>query len=191
MTLAAIRAGALEVGLFLNRPPIKEGIKKVVGSITFAFGLIELYDLYQIARGRGLSDELSPEAPRWAQVAHKVVTLIAKLSLLLSAATSPPALYLFSCIPLPFEALFGPNTTFALNPWHPRHLTSIAACLLSLPALLEFIYPISPPSPEPETTPWLTDARVRLMALFNAVTSRPAQHLGNALFWRVVRGEVY
>jgi len=37
---------------FFNQPLIKEGIKNVAGVVTCAFGIVELYDIYQIMRGR-------------------------------------------------------------------------------------------------------------------------------------------
>jgi hypothetical protein len=72
--------------------------------------------------------------------------------------------------------IFGPNTVFAVNPWHPRHVVSIAAVILALPSIPQGI--CGAQSKEKYTS-WLTDRKIYFMALFNLVTSRPLLHLGN------------
>lgn len=183
----------------LNQPGVKEGVKKVAGSVTFVFGLIEIYDIYQIIRGREISTEINKDNPKWMQVAHKVIILSAKISLILSAFTSPPGVFLITVVSgylFSAEALtsaFGPNTIFAVNPWHPRHVVSIAAVILALPAVLLATYQavtwahkkITQFKNDPEQAQTfkagLTDAKVKLMTLFTTATSRPTLHLGNQL----------
>lgn len=181
---AKITQAAQFIVHFLNRPLVKETIKNTVGSVTFAFGIVELYDLYQIARGREISTEQDASSPKWVQVATKVAIVSAKISLILSAAASRPGIFLISTLVGSFfstaqlEQVFGPNTIFAINPWHPRHVISIAAVVFALPVIAESIYRGIRWTAE-NGRPWLTDAKVRLMALFNTLTSRPVQHLGN------------
>lgn len=191
----------------LNQPIVKEGVKNVVGSMTFVFGLFEVYDVYQIARGREISTETCSTSPKWVQVANKVVIVCAKVALILSAGVSRPGVFIISSIvgrvfsTTQLERIFGPNTIFAINPRHPRHVISIAAVILSLPCVIQstckginWVYKTMRPN---QNTPidkspvnyWLTDHKLRLMTLFNAMTSRPTLHVGNQLgrfFLRIV-----
>lgn len=194
MTTAAIRTGVVR---FLNQPAVKEGVKNIASTAAFAFGLIEAYDVYQILRGREISTEPDIESPKWMQIANKIILLCAKISLILSAATSRPGVFILSTIVGQFfsgkqlEYAFGPNTVFAVNPWHPRHVVSIAAVVLALPSVIQSIYRgmhwvydqfsqnLHLQNGAGAKTSWLTDSKIRLMALFNTIGSRPAQHLGN------------
>lgn len=189
----------------LNTPLVKEGIKNTVSLATFSFGIIEAHDLYQIFRGREISTET--ENASWTQVAKKMVILTAKISLVLSAAVSRPGMYLISNLSGAIfsigqlDRLFGPNTVFAINPFHPRHFTSLAAVALAMPSFLHMTYhtlhwayrqlnQIQLPS---LTSPnqWLTDSKVRLMALFNTISSRPVLHWGNQLGrWFILRSRM-
>lgn len=180
----------------LNQPFIKEGIKNVVGSITFAFGVIELCDLYQLFRGREITTETYSNQPQWIQVANKVSIVCAKISLVLSAGVSRPGIFIISSTigsmfsSRQLEKLFGPNTIFAINPYHPRHVASIVAVVLALPTLGQSIYlgtrwvynkTQMNRSDTSSTSSGLTDNKVRSMNVFNALTSRPVLHLGNQL----------
>src|SRR5271165_1615142 len=82
----------------LNQPIVKEGIKNIVGTVTFVFGLVEIYDIYQICRGREVTNETYPNAPRWVQVLHKVIIVCAKISLILSAGISRPGVFIISSL---------------------------------------------------------------------------------------------
>lgn len=180
---------------FLNRPLVKDGVKNIAGTVTFAFGLVELYDISQILKGREISTETYSEYPKWARVANKVVIVCAKLSLILSAGVSRPGVYIISTLVRCFfssyqlKQVFGHNTTFAINPWHPRHIVSIVAVTLALPSLAQSAYKgskwvykkiqNSQTLHSSQNTLWLTDAKIRLMNLFNTATSRPLLHIGN------------
>jgi hypothetical protein len=181
----------------LNQPIVKEGVKRVLGTVTFAFGLVAIYDIYQISQGREISTETFPNSPKWVQVAHKVIIVCAKISIILSAGVSQPGVFIISSLVGCFfstgqlDQVFGPNTIFAVNPWHPRHVISIAAVILALPSIIKSTYEginwAYNKFQEYQTTPpdvqndWLTDAKVRLIALFNTATSRPTLHMGNQL----------
>lgn len=187
----------------LNQPLVKEGVKNFAGSVTFVFGLVEMYDLYQIARGRKISTEVHSTSPKWMQVANKVIIICAKISLILSGGVSRPGIFIVSslmgCVfsTAQLNRVFGPNTIFALNPWHPRHIVSIAAVILALPSVLQLTYRgidwmykkirHHQNTPSQKTNNWLTDAKVRLMTLFNTVTSRPALHIGNQFGQYILR----
>lgn len=183
----------------LNQPFIKETIKKVVGTVTFVFGILEAYDICLILSGSEISSDVSTADPKWMQVANKVVVIFAKISLILSATVSPPGVFIISSLVGCFfttpqlDSVFGPNTIFAVNPWHPRHVISIVAVVLALPSLVQSAYhgvnwvirkirhyePI--PSEESQQRPWLSDTVIRTMTLFNFITSRPMLHAGNQL----------
>jgi hypothetical protein len=183
----------------LNTPTMKEGVKNVAGSVTFAFGLLAAYDFYQIARGRKLCSEASEGAPRWKVVTNQMIVLFSKVSLILSAGVSRPGIYLSSKVMSTFlsvsqmETLFGESTIFAYNPWHPRHYVSIIAVSLALPSLVQMVYKstrwvwrkLQGQRVAVENVPvdqrWLSDSKVRGMIVYNTLTSRPSLHLGNYL----------
>ncbi len=183
----------------LNQPIIKEGVKNIAGTVTFVFGLVELYDIYQIARGREITTEPCSDYPKWIKVANKVIIVSAKISLILSAGVSRPGVFIISslvgCIfsTAQLNRVFGPNTIFAVNPWHPRHVVSIVAVILALPSLAHSAYKginwackktrehQNTSSNRIDVNTWLTDTKVRMMTLFNIATSRPVLHLGNQL----------
>lgn len=183
----------------LNQPIVKEGVKNIAGTVTFVFGLVEIYDIYQIARGREITTEACLGHSQWIQVANKVMIVCAKISLILSAGVSRPGVFIISsligCVfsTSQLNRVFGPNTIFAVNPWHPRHVVSIAAVVLALPSLtqsackgINWAYKKIQQYQDASTDSldvrvWLTDAKIRLMTLFNTVTSRPTLHLGNQL----------
>lgn len=183
----------------LNQPIVKEGVKNLAGSVTFVFGLLEVYDVSQIARCREISTEACSTSPKWVQIAKKIVIVCAKISLILSAGVSRPGVFIISslvgCVfsTAQLDRVFGPNTIFKINPWHPRHLISIAAVILALPSVLESTckgihwaykkirHYQNAPGDEQKTNQWLTDLKVRVMVLFNTITSRPTLHIGNQL----------
>lgn len=188
---------------FLNQPIVKEGVKNLASSVTFVFGLVELHDIYQIARGREISTEACSSSPKWIQVANKVVIVCAKISLILSAGVSRPGVFIVSTLvgsvfsTSQLDRVFGPNTIFAINPRHPRHVFSVAAVILALPSLAQSAYKAThwvckkishyQSAAIQETNHWLTDSKIRLMALFNTITSRPTLHIGNQLGHFILR----
>lgn len=182
----------------LNNSVVKEGVKNVAGIFTLAFGVAEIYDLYRISilRVRNVSTEATTVSHSWSNIAYKVVVVCAKISLILSAGVSRPGVFLISSLmgaifsTAQLERAFGANTIFAINPWHPRHVVSIAAAVLALPSIIETGYnaiswisrkirKLPAPTPELSPTYWMTDTKLRVMNLFNTVTSRPTLHLGN------------
>ncbi len=188
---------------FLNQPIVKEGIKNIAGTITFAIGIAEAYDLIQIIAGRKISSELPKQFTHWNHTAKKIIIVSAKISLILSAAVSRPGVFLISIsvgamfTSTQLAKVFGPNTTFILNPWHPRHIISIVAIILALPSIMLSTYEVAKwtskklnlkpyrhenaPHKSLDPDRWLTDIKVRLSIIFNTVTSRPVLHLGNSL----------
>lgn len=185
---------------FLNRPVIKEGIKNVASTVACAFGIVEAYDMYQILNGRDISTETDLASPPWIQVANKVILICAKISLLLSAVTSRPGVFIISTLfgqifsDQQLEYAFGPNTVFALNPWHPRHIFSLVAFVLALPSVFQSTYralsyfsdgPSNPTPVQQESTPHPTDTEIHWMTFINTLGSRPLQHFGNYICRRL------
>lgn len=189
---------------FLNQPLVKEGIKNVASTATFAFGVLEIYDLCQIMRGRVVSSDRYPNYPKWVQVADKVVVVCAKISLVLSTGVSRPGVYIISTLvgrvasTAQLERVFGPSTIFAVNPWHPRHIFSIVAVLLALPAIAQSackgvnwayhkVRYHAEPGQNRASGIGISDTKIRFMNLFNTLTSRPVLHIGNQLGRRILR----
>lgn len=198
MATAAIKTGFTPQAVhFLNQPAVKERIKNIASTAAFSFGLIEAYDIYQMLRERKISTEVDIQSTKWMQIVNKIILFCAKTSLILSAAASRPGVLIISTIvgqvfsSKRLEYAFGPNTIFALNPWHPRHVCSIAAVVFALPSVTQSTYrgmhwaysqltqSRSSQNGIGKETSWLTDSKIRLMALFNTISSRPVQHLGN------------
>lgn len=189
----------------LNQPIVKEGVKNIAGTVTCVFGLVELFDIYQIARGREITTEACSDYPQWMQVANKLMIVCSKISLILSAGVSRPGVFILSTLigsvfsTSQLDRVFGPNTIFTVNPWHPRHVVSIAAVILGLPSLTQSVYQgISwaykkirhyqdTPTKGSDVKVWLTETKVKMMILFNTVTSRPTLHLGNQLSHFILR----
>jgi hypothetical protein len=198
---------------FLNQPVVKESVKNIFGTITFAIGIVQSYDLYQIYKGDVILNRVNENQSRWVKTAHKVVMICAKLSLILSACVSRPGAYIISSLSGCFfttaqlNRAFGPNTIFAINPKHPRHIASIVAVILSLPTVIQLtfrgmhcVYKKIRPSDE-QTNPLLnrsylqfnhsersnillSDSKIQQMAIFNTITSRPVLHIGNLILHR-------
>ncbi len=181
----------------LNQPLVKEGVKNITGTVTFVFGLVEIYHIYHLARDHEITTDVCSDYPKWIQVANNVMIVCTKISLILSAGVSYPGVFIISSLIGCFfstsqlKQVCGPNTIFVVNPWHPRHIVSIAAVILALPSLAQSAYNgINWAYKKVRHYPdmsingsnvrvWLTDTKIRLMTLFNTTTSRPVLHLGN------------
>jgi hypothetical protein len=184
----------------LNQPPVKQGVKDLVGVLTVIFGLAVTYDTFRRFH-QTATNEASNAPINAMKVADKVMINCAKLSLILSAATSRLGVIALSRLvhtvasSAQLERLFGPNTIFAVNPWHPRHVFSIGAVLLAFPFLARSIYQRATSCCSPEArsqtaepvetgtlTRWKINTNTLLIMLFiTTVTSRPVLHLGNQL----------
>jgi hypothetical protein len=187
----------------LNNSAVKEGIKIVSGVVTFTFGLAEAYDLYLEFSDRQISTEKTTRKRTWIDIAKKISQVMAKWSLILSASVSSVGVFLISSLvgriflPSQLEQWFGPNTTYAINPLHPRHVVSNLAIILAIPSLLQSCYEgakwvgrkirlLSQEPPRPFEG-WLTESKRRMMILFNTITSRPVLHFGNQLCHKLIK----
>ena len=150
---------------FLNQPSIKNAVKDLTGFITCFFGLIELYYLCKFSNAKDKT----------------ALNLLSKISLLLSPFVTRQGVFLLSTFTaffsLQFNGFFGQNTIFALNPWYPKHIASIAAVLFALPAF----YAKFAPSKFNFLKNEILNNRIFFFLLFNTLTSRPILHLGNQI----------
>jgi hypothetical protein len=160
---------------------IKEGFKNC-GSLTACLsgGVLAFYQFY------GKSSNAYE-----ASIVNRVTLVFAKTSIFLSAATSRPCVALISKVSRWFfskthiEGLFGLNTVFATNPWHPRHVMSIAAAALAVPSMVHLIYHTDSLSQQQREERDITDEEIRVIAALNLLISRPVLHLGNHLVHRI------
>lgn len=205
MSFNALGKNALSgVIKLLNHEPVKEGIKYGASSLSFACGLFEIYEIAQILRGKcrvsseitatdriiAPSIELQPSTPAWITISNKVIIAAAKISIVLSAGVSRPGVFIISSLAgSVFSAekltkVFGPNTLFAVNPWHPRHVVSIAAVILAAPSVIQSVYRFcaSYKAPDCKYSVIINDSKVRLMTFFATLTSRPTLHIGSWVF---------
>jgi hypothetical protein len=186
----------------LNQPVVKNGVINAVGVVTFAFGVAEVYDLYETLSSKKITAEGISGNDDWITTAKKISVVMAKFSLILSAAVSRPGVFLISTLmgriflPSQLENWFGPYTTFAVYPWHPRHVCSIIAVGLALPSVIQDFYEWTShkildlrdvPERPSNNECWLSDSKRRTMILFNTVTSRPTLHLGNQFCGWVIK----
>lgn len=191
----------------LNTPFIKEGVKNIAGVAACAFGIFELYEditwIVHKCQGQGKPSNEPSESQEfsWVKTAGKVILITAKISLILSCFTSRPGQMLCSWTAgkiftdTQLLHLFGANTIFAVNPWHPKHVVSITACVLGIPATLKVVY---------ESGVWIThkmvsfpktdhakrdqtDGKIEGMAAINTLFSRPWLHVANQLSRFILR----
>lgn len=189
---------------FLNQEGVKEGVKIIAGRVSFVFGLMAIYDTCITLKGRAISTEKHLNDPKWLQDAYKGSVILAKISLILSASTTARGVFVISKIvgsifsTAQLNSAFGPNTIFAINPWHPRHVVSLLAVALALPSFAVSTYKFGKKLYQKiqkeqvdtviksQSRAWLTDSKVRLFLLFNTITSRPVLHIGNQLARAVI-----
>jgi hypothetical protein len=141
--MTAILLGTIRL---LNQAPVKEGVKNIIGTITFVGGISLLYQMSRVPKAKASSD--------WSITADKTVNFFLKVSIVLSCIASRPGLYLCNKVfhhiatPKAWMEIFGPNTIFAFNPWHPRHVLNVTANVLSCAALIKWVFNRYVPSNE-------------------------------------------
>lgn len=164
----------------LNVPEVKQGVKNCIGVLTCAAGVIAANSLI-----RHPSTTEVKEGDDLYSKCYRVSIIGAKLCLVLSALTSAPAIKMFSAITAPISEAtlskcFGPNTIFAINPLHPRHLVSLAGPILGISslALTVFAKIKLPQQPPVNESKWyeVTDKKVITLCGLVLLTSRPVLH---------------
>lgn len=172
---------------FLNEN--KEGIKNILSFPTFMgiFLSARLYydvsDLYADLKGR-ITKEMNITPPSWSGTAGRVFKVMRGVSILLSSLSSRPGQAIVGRIAIKIVGehqlvqLFGPNVNFVTNPYHPKHVISLAAFLLSIPGTLQSLYEWIPCNGSSDVKS-LQDRLSKWLNIYNAVTGRPLLHLAN------------
>ena len=172
---------------------IKEGVKTIIGVATLLFDLYAGYKKYRELRERS-PDPLPLTGNRCYDRLRKVCDFMGHVSLCTSFATSRPvmratgfvATRIFSEDQL--ASAFGSNTTYAINPRHPRHVASIVSFLIGIPQTLLAIYDLYFFCKKKILNARsATDQKIQWTVAFNTLTSRPALHFYNTLYKRTIR----
>ncbi|MGA8164566.1 MAG: hypothetical protein WB791_06015 [Waddliaceae bacterium] len=166
----------------LNRPPIKESIKKTIGIVNLIFFAWETYDLISRLKEGTLWSEKNTYPMR-------LIVLAARISIIGIGLSTTPGYQLVgfaaSCL-LGEERIlqwFGPHYNFEMTPFHLRHIVSIASFILGIPALLHFLYTTIRCKNHQIRQ---EDRRVYLMNAFTIAASRVTLHVGNAIAKRML-----
>jgi hypothetical protein len=144
---------------FLNSPPVKNGIKNAFGAISF---IGALYTLYEVAA-------------KWKTTDKTILFL--QTSIILNGIASRPGLAICEwalhqiATPTTLTKIFGKNTIFEINPWHPRHQFNVAVNILAAAALIHVIYTRKAPR------------IIAALTVFNFMTGRSTLHLVNDLWY--------
>lgn len=115
----------------------QEATKKVVDGFGFLLGAALVVN--------ELTGKRIPPAPEASRL-DRWVLAAAKVSIVCTALSTPWSVSLASRFigwvapAWDPSTVFGPFTTFALNPEHPRHILSIAGAVLGTPALIKVVW---------------------------------------------------
>jgi hypothetical protein len=167
-------AGAIR---YLNTHTVKENVKDVLGSVTFA---VCVWGLYKTGSSRKSSDA------DWKKAADKTIIFFLKSSIVLSCIASRPGLQICDWVihsMISRKALadiFGLNTIFEFNPGHPRHILNIGANVLSALAFIKWVFDRYVPNAQP--VPYLV-----AIGTFNFVFGRSTLHIVNQACRRFFR----
>lgn len=156
---------------------IKEATKKVVGGFAFLLGAALITTELTSKRVRPAPG--ASRLDRWVLAAAKVSVLCTALSTPWSVSIASRFIGWAAPTWDP-STVFGPFTTFALNPDHPRHILSIAGAVLGIPALIKVIWSKAWGSPLEPTREGFGRRTLLYSAAFLTLVGRPALHLANA-----------
>jgi len=156
---------------YLNTYPVKENVKDMIGSLAFGAGIVALY------KYRGIPPKNSDQ--NWTSTADRTIIFFLKWSVVLSCVVSRPGLRICGWMihplisPKTLADIFGLNTIFEFNPWHPRHVFTIGANVLSATALIKWVFDRYAPTPQPVNF-------LAAVGAFNFFTGRSTLHVVNA-----------
>lgn len=156
---------------YLNTYPVKEGIKNVIGTLTFGAGVVALY--------KYVTTPSKKNDPSWSRTVDEKIIFTLKWSVALSCIASRPGLLICGWVIHPVISsktladIFGLNTIFEFNPWHPRHIVTIGANVLSASALVKWVFDRYVPTHQPV-------GFLVAVGAFNFFTGRSTLHLVNA-----------
>lgn len=182
----------------LNTPTIEQTIKECAGIATAIFGVLEIHDYFS---EKNASTTWMGGSARFSLILSAATTPSAVKAFSVVVRRLVTHEFLVST--------FGPNTIFVINPWHPRHVVSFFAVTSALPTVVTEVFKLAhggfnklrgyiERTDEPiddlnvekaaaleqkskKQNKFLNAERVKLMVIFNFVTSRPVLHLGNQL----------
>ena len=140
---------------FLNSPPVKNGIKNAFGAISFSGALYSLYEM----------------TTKWKDTDKTILFL--HTSIILNGIASRPGLAICEWVlhqvatPETLMKIFGQNTVFEINPWHPRHQFNVAVNIIAAVALIHLVYTRKAPR------------IIAALTVFNFFAGRSTLHLAN------------
>jgi hypothetical protein len=155
---------------YVNSPAVKNGIKNIIGAVSFAGGIAALYQLRHTCR-RNLH-----------KPANETV-LFLQVVAVLNAIASRPGLTICEWMvhriatPQTLARIFGENVIFERNPRHPRHVFNIIVNCLSALALSKLI------SDRYLNKPIKASREMIALTAFYFITGRSTMHLGNDFFY--------
>ncbi len=148
----------MDITTLFNQLMIKENLKIAASTFTFLFGIIEFYFLCIKSKNSKI---------------FSAAYIFSQISIFLSTIITREGIWLILAIAGFFgvtEMEFGKRILFEVNPWHPKHVLSIAALNFACLAIcLKFIRPKS-------ISNWTF-----FVLVFNVLTSRPVLHLSYQL----------
>jgi hypothetical protein len=147
---------------FLNSPPVKNGIKNAIGAVSFSGAIYTLYEM----------------AAKWKDTDKTILFL--QTSIILNGIASRPGLAICEwalhqiATPATLTSIFGQNTIFEINPWHPRHQFNVAVNIIAAVALVHVVYARKAPP------------IIAALTGFNFLAGRSTLHLANDVwYWAV------
>ena len=191
-SLASVTTSLKSTVDFLNNPSIKSGIK-----ITIEIGVIACGLCVYARDGYSGIDTPPPEDKSWRATAKKIAIYSIHFSIISSYIILTPGKRIISFVvhriftETQLTRFFGPNTIFEVNPWHPRHVSSLIVFAAGIPAVIltinsiwsrsEFLASDSDKKREGLNFPsYLKESHIQKIACVITLLSRPALHIGNA-----------
>jgi hypothetical protein len=197
---------------FMNCPAVKSNAKNLFDVPKCAFGVLQIIHFpistYEQIGTTYSSIKQKIQNPnseiKWKEIAADVAIIFGRFSIILNAALSRPGVWAISQLvgrvtsPAQLNRLFGPNTIFAHNPYHPRHVLSFVAVVLATPALaqasytgLRKVYAKCKKQNTRINTQTAQSARLscsytQFMCLYNTITARPVLHICNELVSKIL-----
>jgi hypothetical protein len=151
---------------FLNSPPVKNGIKNAIGAVSFSGAI---YTLYEVATKMAVRRKDTDKT-----------ILFLQTSIILNGIASRPGLAICEwalhqvATPATLASIFGQNTIFEINPWHPRHQFNVAVNIIAAVALVHVVYTRKAPR------------SIAALTVFNFLAGRSTLHLANDVwYWAV------
>ena len=144
---------------FLNSPPVKNGIKNAIGAVFFSGALYSLYEM----------------TSKWKETDKTILFL--QSSIILNGMATRPVLAICEwavhqiATPDTLTKIFGQNTIFEINPWHPRHFFNVSVNIFAAAALIHLVFTRKAPR------------IIAALTAFNFLAGRSTLHLANDVWY--------